>query len=103
MAESGKTKTPETEEIERLLNRTFPEIEAYRYNSASIRVRIVDERFEGKPASERDAMVDPLLARLPEDTQADITMLLLLAPDEGEGSPRSLLDLEFERPSPSLL
>ncbi len=103
MAESGRTKTPETEEIERLLKGTFPGTEVYRYNSASIRVRIVDERFKGKPASERDAMVEPLLARLPEDTQADITMLLLLVPDEAEGSPRSLLYLEFEHPSPSLL
>ena len=103
MVEAEKSKTPETEETERLLNGTFPETEVYRYNSASIRVRIVDERFKGKSASERDAMVEPHLARLPEDTQADITMLLLLAPGEAEGSPRSLLNLEFEHPSPSLL
>lgn len=103
MVESEKIKTPETEEIEQLLNRTFPETEVYRYNSASIRVRIVDERFKGKSASERDAMVEPHLARLPEDTQADITMLLLLAPDEIEEAPHNLVNLEFEHPSLSLL
>ncbi len=100
MAEAEKQRTTEIEWIEQLLRKTFPQAEAYRYNSASIRVRIVDERFRGKSSLEREATVDPLLAGLPEDTEADITMVLLLDPDEGE---TSTVNLEFEHPSPSFL
>ncbi len=100
MRESEKKKTAETEQIETLLRETFPRAEVYRYNSASIRVRIVDKRFKGKSAPERDAMVSPRLARLPEDIEADITMVLLVAPDETE---QSVVNLEFEHPSPSAL
>lgn len=100
MSESEKRKTAETEQIERLLEALFVRTEAYRYNSASIRVRIVDERFKGKPIPEREAMVEPHLEKLPRDTQADITMLLLLPPEETE---ESVLNVEFEHPSPSVL
>lgn len=100
MGESEKRKTAETEQIERLLEALFARTEAYRYNSASIRVRIVDERFNGRSIPEREAMVEPHLEKLPKDTQADITMLLLLPPEETE---ESVLNVEFEHPSPSVL
>lgn len=94
------SQTPETKEIEDLVRPQFPDVLAYRYNSASIRIRIIDERFRGMSRVERDRIVDPLLETLPEETQADITILLLLAPEETDAS---LMNLEFEHPAPSRL
>ncbi len=91
-------KTPESASIEQALGRAFEDVSSYRYNSASIRVRVIDERFRGKSPSEREALVAPLLEALPESIQDDITILLLLAPGELD---RSLANLEFEEPSPS--
>src|SRR5260370_32433551 len=97
-------KTAETRKVEKVLRKEFPNTDAYRYNSASIRVRVIDPRFEGKSDEERDAMVEPLLERLPEPTQSDIMNLLTVAPSELRNlSKKSLLILEFEDPSPSRL
>ena len=93
-------KTPETKKIERLLRKTFPNTEAYRYNSASIRVRVIDKKFAGKSMLEREDRVLPLIRTLPEETQADIVILLMLAPDDAN---LSLMNLEFENPSPSMV
>jgi stress-induced morphogen len=95
-----KRKTPETRKVEEVLRTRFPKADAYRYNSASIRVRIIDKAFRGKSRTEREDMVFPLIGTLPEDTQADIMILLMLAPEEkGE----SLMNLEFEDSSSSKL
>src|SRR5665213_2559782 len=64
------------------LKAKFSDVEAYQYNSGSIRVRIVDRRFKGKSNPDRDALVDPILDQLPENVQRQITFLLLLAPSE---------------------
>ena len=97
-------RTPETRASEEILRRNFPETDAYRYNSASIRVRIVDPRFEGMSDEERDEMVEPFLQQLDETTQADIMNLITIAPSEIEGfSRKSLVNQEFEDPSPSRL
>jgi stress-induced morphogen len=102
----GKKKTPETKRIERLLSDRFADHpadyppEAYRYNPASIRVRVVDESFRGKSRPEREAMVLPLLQKLGEEVRADITVLLLLSPEEVN---QSMMNLEFEEPTPSRL
>ena len=97
-------RTKESRQVEKLLRETFPETDAYRYNPASIRVRIVDPRFAGKSTEQRDAMVEPLLKKLPKDIQADIMNLLTLAPDEVEASVRKQVqNMEFEDPSPSTL
>ena len=92
--------TPETREVERVLREHFPDVIAYRQNSASIRVRIIDERFRGKTRGERDRMVDAYLEQLPETTQADITVLLLLTPAE---TSKSMMNVEFEDPVESML
>ena len=89
-----------TKLIEQRLQEQFPDTRAYQYNPASIRVRIIDQRFARKSNPERESLVVPVLDELPEDLQADITILLLLAPDEAEGS---MMNVEFENPSPSLL
>jgi stress-induced morphogen len=98
-------RTRETREVERVLQREFPKSDAYRYNSASIRVRVVDPRFKGKSTAKRDAMVERLIRELPEETQAEIMTLLTLTPEEVSDSfnRKSLMNLEFEDPSPSTL
>jgi stress-induced morphogen len=97
-------RTAESRAVEDLLRKEFTNVDAYRYNSASIRVRVIDPRFAGKSPEERDAMVEPFLDRLPEDIQADIMSLLTFAPGETEGSLRDrLANLEFDDPSPSML
>jgi hypothetical protein len=97
-------KTDETQAIERALREHFPDTEAYRYNSASIRIRIIDDKFVGKTDSEREQMVDPILDCLPEDTQTDIMLLLTLTKDEaGAFGKDYITNLEFENPSISSL
>ncbi len=97
-------RTPETRQVETLLRNGFAQADAYRYNSASIRVRVIDPKFERLSAAERDDMVEPYLAQLPEQTQADIITLFTFAPKELERNSREmLLNNEFEDPSPSVL
>lgn len=91
--------------VEKALRREFPLVEAYRYNSASIRVRVIDPRFANLSIAERDDLVAPHLESLPESLQADIMMLLALTPEEVRDhvGVRWLTNLEFEHPSRSLL
>ncbi|MBI4860927.1 MAG: hypothetical protein HY815_11815 [Candidatus Riflebacteria bacterium] len=63
-------------------------------------VRITDSKFKGLPFDERERAVHKVLARLPETIQADMTMLILLAPGE-QGN--QLLNYEFDHPSPDRL
>lgn len=97
-----KRKTQETRQIESLLNEALPDadIEAYRYNSACIRLRVISEEFEGKTRVQRERKILPLLRKLPDDTRAELTMLLLLTPNEAE---KSSINAEFEDPTPSRL
>ena len=55
-----KKRTDETKAIEKLLRKHFDRVDAYRYNSASIRIRVIDERFGGKSQSQREQMVHPI-------------------------------------------
>ena len=75
-------------------------IDAYRYNSASIRIRVVDSDFQKMDRSIRHDQIWGLLGRLPEDIQSQITLLLLLTP---RAVKTSLANLEFEDPMPSRL
>jgi hypothetical protein len=99
-------RTEESRRVENLLRPEFPRTDAYRYNPASIRVRVIDPRFVGLENERRYDLVEPWLNRLPEPILADIMSLLMLTPDEadpGRSSRLSLQNLEFEDPSPSLL
>ena len=101
-------RTDETRNVEQVLrNAGFEKADAYRYNSASIRVRVIDAKFEGLPPEQRDAMVEPYLEQLPERTQADIMSLFTFAPSELQQTPKTLreflLNTEFDEPSPSML
>lgn len=101
-------RTDETRQVEEVLQRAgFERVDAYRYNSASIRVRVIDSRFEKLAVENRDAMIEPYLEQLPEHTQADIMSLFTFAPSELEQTPKSsrayLMNTEFEDPSRSML
>ncbi len=74
--------TDETRLVEESLRAVFPETDAYRYNAASIRVRVVDPRFAGLNADQRDDMLDAIVAKLPASIQGDIMVLLAMTPDE---------------------
>ena len=101
-------RTEETHEVEGVLRKGgFEQVDAYRYNSASIRVRVIDPRFEGMPTEKRDAIVEPVLKQLSERTQADIINLFTFAPSELQQTSKTfkefLLNTEFDDPSPSML
>lgn len=101
-------RTDETREVEALLSQGgFDQVDAYRYNSASIRVRVIDRRFEGMPREKRDALVEEHLDKLPPETQRDIVTLFPFAPSELERTPTTfrefMLNTEFDDPSPAML
>jgi stress-induced morphogen len=75
-------------------------IEAYRRNPGSVRIRIIDPSFAGKDEIQREEAVWGFIDRLPEDVRLDISMLVLVTPDEVDDS---LANREFESPTPSLL
>ena len=76
------------------------QIATYRYNSVSVRVRVVDPDFAGKDTAERDEMVWPILEELPDKVLQDISILLLVTPEERTSS---FLSQEFDTPSRSTL
>lgn len=79
---------------------TQAQIEGQRLNEVSIRLRIIDPDFYGKDRLDREPEIWALLMKLPEDLFSNITMLLLLTPDEADGS---LASQEFDHPIPSQL
>lgn len=76
------------------------QIDVYRQNSVSVRVRIVDPDFAELDRSGRHDRIWEYLDRLPEDLLAEISMLLLLTPEELSDS---FANVEFEDPLPSRL
>ena len=74
------------------------QIEGRRHSSVSIRLRIIDPDFQGKDRLEREPELWTLLQRLPEEVFVNITMLLLLTPEEAE---KSFASQEFEHPIPA--
>jgi stress-induced morphogen len=75
-------------------------IDAYRQNSVSIRIRIIDPDFRGSNRVERDRRISQLLEHLPEPIESQITQLLLLTPEETK---TSFANVEFEHPVPSTI
>jgi hypothetical protein len=75
-------------------------IDLCRQSRFSIRVRVVDPDFVDLSRADRNDLVWRSLARLPEDVQSDITMLVLLTPEE---MATSGANLEFEHPVPQVL
>jgi hypothetical protein len=101
-------RTEETRMVEDVLRcGGFDQVDAYRYNSASIRVRVIDRRFEGMSREGRDTLVEEYLDKLPLETQQDIVILFTLAPSELARTPATfrefMLNTEFDDPSPTML
>ena len=74
------------------------QIEGRRHNPVSIRLRIIDPDFQGMDRLAREPEIWQLLRKLPEEVFVDITMLLLLTPEEAE---HSFASQEFDHPIPS--
>ena len=101
-------RTDETRRVEAVLGEGgFDQIDAYRYNSASIRVRVIDRKFEGMSREGRDTLVEEYLDKLPPETQQDIVILFTFAPSELARTPTTfrefLLNTEFDDPGPNML
>ena len=100
-------RTSETRNVEGLLRDHFEQADCYRYNSACIRVRVIDPIFEGLSREKRDTLVEEYLDKLPPETQRDIVTLFTFAPSELERTPATfreyMLNSEFDAPSPSTL
>ena len=75
-------------------------IEAYRQNSVSVRIRILDPGFANKSRAQREEEVWAILNTLPDEVLAEISLLLLLTPGEAK---QSFASSEFDDPIPSKL
>lgn len=83
--------------------RAFPGLKAeiYRYNPASIRIRVVGDLYQGMPKSRRhDHAYDFISQRAESDLMDEISMLLLLPASEMKNN---FTSHEFDDPSRSLL
>jgi stress-induced morphogen len=65
----------------------------YRDSPVAVRVRIIDPDFHGKTRSERHKAVWPILYNLDQDKLDELGMLLLITPEEKDGS---TVNREFE-------
>lgn len=73
------------------------QIDVRRRHSVWIRVRVIDPDFQGIFWADRDEKVWPLLHQLPSEIFDDISMVLLLTPEE---APTFGANIEFEHPLP---
>jgi stress-induced morphogen len=81
-----------------LVDHPRAEIDLYRQNSVSVRVRIIDSSFHGISRPQRSDNVWKYLEGLSEDDQSEISSLILLTPEETE---QSFANFEFNNPVPS--
>lgn len=88
----------DAELVVRSLGEHFSRVEAYRYNAASLRVRIVDPAFRGESRRRRLEVVEPRIAELPLTIQTDIIMVVMLTEAELVAAPkRAETDLRLNR------
>lgn len=81
-------------------NHAQADIEAYRQNSVSVRIRVLNPEFAGRSRAQREDEVWDVLNQLSEETAAEISQLLLYTPDEAK---QSFANFEFDKPIPSKL
>jgi len=74
------------------------EIEAYRHSSVSVRIRIINPEFKDQSRAERDEELWQIFDQLPEEVASEITVVILLTPEEKE---KSIANFDFEHPIPS--
>lgn len=96
----------DTEAVEELLREKYAsahpqaQVTVYRYNPVSIRIRVIDPDFHDLSRADREDIVWKILEKLPEEVVSDISVCLLITPDEKADS---LMNFEFDHPSPSIL
>jgi hypothetical protein len=73
-------------------------IEVYRQNNVSVRIRVIDPSYAKKGWAEREEELWKLLLDLPDEVVADISMILMLTPEEAK---ESFASKEFDDPIPS--
>lgn len=108
MSEKKRHSTPDEDvkQIHRALEEGYgkhhpkAKIEVYRYNPAAIRIRILDPDFAGIHEFRREDLIWEIIDKLPEDPASQITLVLLLTPEEAE---RSHASFEFDNPVPTTL
>ena len=71
------------------------QIAVRRVNSACVHIRIIDPDFLGTRRRDRHDQVWSILEKLPDDTIQELSMLLLLTPDEAK---KSYASMEFDEP-----
>jgi len=76
------------------------QIDLYRQNSVSVRIRIIDPDLVGRSRAERNKYVWNYFNSLPEEMQSDVSSLILLTPEETK---MSFANFEFEHPVSSNL
>ena len=92
--------------IERMIEALWPyeadhprsEIDIYRQNRVSVRVRIIDPDLAGRSKVERSKAVWDYLDAMSDETVADLSTLILLTPEETK---LSFANFEFEDSIPS--
>ncbi len=102
---NGASADPQIQEIRDSLGpyadaHSNAEIDVRRRNSVSLRIRIIDPDFASIDRVDRETPIWRLLEELPDSVLSNITMLLLLTPEE---APDSFANREFEDPLPPLL
>ena len=65
-----------------------------------MRIRILNPEFANRSRSQREEEVWSVLDKLPEEAAAEISLLLLLTPEEAKNS---FASFEFDDPIPSKL
>jgi hypothetical protein len=104
MAKAGRNKKDEAlDAVDEALARyrdDHPDAQttAYRHNSVAIRIRIIDPRFATMDEFQRHDSVWRYLDPLSEEILNQISMLLLLSPEETK---RSFANRDFNDPLPS--
>ena len=76
------------------------QVDSYRQNSGSIRIRVIDTDFRKLDKVIRHDQIWPILEQLDEEILSQITVLLLLTPEEVK---TSFANMDFENPIPSRL
>lgn len=80
-------RTPDSSDVERCLRRGgFEQVDAYCFNSAAIRVRVVSSKFCDLDGSHRFQLFNTGLRSLPDDLLSSITHVTLLTPIELEAA-----------------
>lgn len=103
MGSNGKTIDASVKQVLAVLKKGYgkkhpkAQIEAYRYNPAAIRVRIIDPDLARLELFDRHEHVLQLLEELPDEIFTDLSMLSLITPRERKLSFESM---EFDDPTP---